>query len=505
MVTRIVRLLSLAGILVFALNDRVQMQSDARFLEPTESLSGNTGLWKVHSPDNLAREQVSFSAWYDRINRNPGHLTISTMGFGGNYGITDWLEFGANFEVNRRILVRNASELSLGQQQLGLFGTQVPGATRTAAELLPTSTLLAQLRSPVHPTVTSSANPEQAEAGEMIQLTAQGSSATGAPLTYSWTTTAGTIEGAGPEVQLDTTGLAPGSYVATVRVRERPGLFADSSNRFAIIEPVLLPPALTCSVNPSSVQVGEAVTLTGNGASPQDRPLTYEWSASGGQIVGTGATVRLDTTGASPGTITVLGTVFDDRGLSADCSVSITTVAPPPPLPPPDTVRLDSCEFGNNDGRVDNVCKAKLDTVALRLQSEPDASLAIVGFAATSEQDTQQLSQTRADNVRSYLVNEKGLAAGRLVSRTGAPGTGDASRKADLHLVPRGATFTGYNLLLDRQRGGSVETADQSSAPPASRRAGTRRNERVIVSIRPGRSVQPGTPDVGRSIIASVR
>jgi hypothetical protein len=164
----------------------------------------------------------------------------------------------------------------------------------------------------------------------------------------------------------------------------------------------------------------------------------------------------------------------------------------------PDTVLLDTCEFGNNDGRVDNGCKAKLNTVALRLQSEPDASLTIVGFAAIGEQDVQHLSQTRADRVRSYLANEKGIAAGRLISRTGTSDT--ASRKADLHLVPHGATFTGYNLLLDRQRGHSVETADQSFAPPAALRAGTLRSKRVIVSTR---SVQPGTPNIGRTFIAS--
>jgi hypothetical protein len=85
------------------------------------SLSGNTGLWKVLTPTNLPKGGVAVSVWLDRINRNPGQLTITTFGFGGSTGLNNWLELGINFEVNRRILVRRADQLSLGQQRLGLF------------------------------------------------------------------------------------------------------------------------------------------------------------------------------------------------------------------------------------------------------------------------------------------------------------------------------------------------------------------------------------------------
>src|SRR3990170_5684141 len=116
--------LILCGLLISAAHLQAQGQAEMRFLQPTASLSGNTGLWKVHSPINLAPGRAAFSVWADRINRNPGLLTITTYGFGGSAGLTSWLELGVNFEVNRRILVRRASELSLGQQQLGFFGTK---------------------------------------------------------------------------------------------------------------------------------------------------------------------------------------------------------------------------------------------------------------------------------------------------------------------------------------------------------------------------------------------
>ena len=128
---------------------------------------------------------------------------------------------------------------------------------------------------------------------------------------------------------------------------------------------------------------------------------------------------------------------------------------------------LDTCQFGLNSARVDNVCKAKLDSIALRLQSEPDASLAVVGFAASTERNAQQLSQARADNVRAYLSQDKGIAEGKLTSRTGAAGTGVAARKAEMHLVPRGATFMGYNRQLDLERARTVAAADPTPKNPA--------------------------------------
>jgi outer membrane protein OmpA-like peptidoglycan-associated protein len=229
-----------------------------------------------------------------------------------------------------------------------------------------------------------------------------------------------------------------------------------------------MPPTVSCSADRTRVQVGEVVNLTAQANSPDGHPLTYQWSTTGGSIVGSGATVRLDTTGARPGTVTATARVTDDRNLSASCTNTITVEAPPPPPPPPQVMLLDTCQFGLNSARVDNVCKAKLDSIALRLQSESDASLTVVGYAASNERNAQQMSQTRADNVRAYLSRDKGIAEGRLTSRTGAAGTGAAARKAEMHLVPRGATFMGYNMELDIERSRNAQAAAPRSPAVAS-------------------------------------
>jgi hypothetical protein len=116
------------------------------------SVLGNTGLWKVLTADTLESKQVAVSAWYDRINRNPGYLTISTSGISAAVGIAKHLELATAFEANRRVLVRRADQLSFGQQALGFFGNQTPGSPPTPDETVAGSSRMPQLRSPAVPT-----------------------------------------------------------------------------------------------------------------------------------------------------------------------------------------------------------------------------------------------------------------------------------------------------------------------------------------------------------------
>lgn len=303
-----------------------------------------------------------------------------------------------------------------------------------------------ELEPPRPSSVSCSADPSQVQASQMVHLSAQAKPAlSGDTLNYEWTTTGGTIQGSGPSVQLSTAGLTSGNYVATVRVTEQrvgartatPSPYVDCNAQFSVVNP----PTVELSAEPNQVQVGEAVNFTADGNSPDNRPLTYQWSTTGGSLHGSGTTARLDTAGVRPGTTTVTVRVVDDRNMSAQDSKTITVVAPPPPPPPPQTALLGQCQFALNSARVDNVCKAKLDGIALRLQNESDATLAIVGVASSKEGNPQHLSQARAENVRAYLVTEKGIAQDRLVTQTAPPGTNAQARRAEMHLVPRGATL----------------------------------------------------------------
>lgn len=635
---------------------QAQTPDDQPSHPPSSTIYGNTGLWKVFSARNLPKGQASFSAWYDRINRNPGFLTISTVGPSGAVGITDWLELGINFEINKRILARRQDQLSFGQQALGFFGNGTPFSPATPLELMP-GMIIPQLKfppsrfgvpngtagyfnqlpwvgsklqgngvgtvtmgiklnplteergdkiglsfrgyavipthrsvnfllnrptqtgdwvygsdiiltkyagnfaelnlnagfrayqSPGHgdqiiladevplgfgftiprktrlqvmgevtadvfvgahtrsttfdardpvdgtigfrawlthslaisggyrhpfnqfggdkngfiadvtfstpqekkapptpPSLTCSADPTEINAGQQVSLSAQGVSTTAKPITYSWTTTGGTIDGSGPTVTLRTDNLAPGSYTATVRATEEKGLTADCSASVTVRQPPPppQPPTVKISADKNRPQVGEIVNFTADGRSPQDRPLTYEWTTTAGRIEGTGARTRLDTTGMQPGPVTVTVKVTDDRGMSATDSTTINVVAPPPPPPPPPAPqpsKINDCAFKLNSPRVDNVCKAKLDDVALRLRNEADASVTIVGYADSRERNGNRLADSRANNTKTYLVSEKGIADSRVQVRRGEAARGPENRRVDIHLVPRGATF----------------------------------------------------------------
>jgi outer membrane protein OmpA-like peptidoglycan-associated protein len=211
------------------------------------------------------------------------------------------------------------------------------------------------------------------------------------------------------------------------------------------------------------VKPGDSSTITAQGVSPQNRPLTYSYTASSGTVSGSGTTATLSTTGAPAGTITVTCNVADDKGQTASATATVSIAAPPPP--PPATQKLCSIQFDHDKrrpARVDNDAKGCLDDVALNAQRSSDASLVVVGNSATDA----TLAAQRAVNTKDYLVKEKGIDASRISVRTGTAGADEV----DDYLVPAGSHFdtdvTGTTAVDE-----SAVTAQSRSARPARRKA----------------------------------
>ena len=199
------------------------------------------------------------------------------------------------------------------------------------------------------------------------------------------------------------------------------------------------PPTISCSANPSTVNPGDSATVTASGMSPQNRPLTYSYSASSGSVSGSTGSATLSTAGAAPGTITVTCNVVDDKGQTASSTTTVTVMAPPPP-PKPTTQSLCSINFGRDKkrpARVDNEAKACLDDVSLNLQRSSDAKLAVIGNAGTKAKMASKLAGERAVNTKEYLVNEKGIDASRVTVYSGSQ---DADTVTTT-LIPAGATM----------------------------------------------------------------
>jgi len=278
-----------------------------------------------------------------------------------------------------------------------------------------------------------------AESGESVGVRAMASDPDGDTLSYSWSATGGTVEGTGPAVRWNSSGTRPGVYTITANVDDGKGGSASCSVDVRVDPRPNRAPTMSCSAERSSVLTGERVRINAVASDPDGETLRYSWRTNGGQIIGSGASVQLDTTGLGAGRYTVTGRVEDPRGAAADCSTSVEVRVPPPP---PQASKLAECFFRAASARVDNVCKRVLDDVALRLQNDPKARVVIIGYADPKERRPDKLAKDRADAAKKYLVS-KGIADTRVDTRAagGQVGADKQNRRVDIIWVPEGATY----------------------------------------------------------------
>jgi outer membrane protein OmpA-like peptidoglycan-associated protein len=77
------------------------------------------------------------------------------------------------------------------------------------------------------------------------------------------------------------------------------------------------------------------------------------------------------------------------------------------------------CQFMPGSARLDNICKAKLDEVALRMKQESDSTAQVIGYAdgATgTPTGNQRLADQRAAAVKNYLVTRHGIDPSRITT-----------------------------------------------------------------------------------------
>lgn len=298
---------------------------------------------------------------------------------------------------------------------------------------------------PNHPPVAAcSANPASVYAGsnESVAIHVNASDPDNDPLTYAYSATGGTVEGTGPDARWNSTGLAAGNYTVNVKVDDGKGATASCAADISVAPKPNQPPTISCSTDRSPIMPGERTGITATASDPDGDPITYSYTTTAGQIVGSGAKVEFDSTGLQPGNYSVKCSASDGRGGTADASTNVDVQQPPPP---PQAAKVGDCGYNAvGVSRFDNACKRVGDDVALRLKNEPAAKLVIVGYADSKEPKAAKLAQTRADLAKKYIV-EKGIDASRISTRTGqaSPEKGQEkeNRRVDFVIVPEGATF----------------------------------------------------------------
>ncbi|HYX27908.1 MAG TPA: hypothetical protein VE863_05030, partial [Pyrinomonadaceae bacterium] len=305
-------------------------------------------------------------------------------------------------------------------------------------------------------TVSESCTPSSSSS---VTLTTSATDPDGDTLLYSYNVTGGRITGEGASVSWDLTGMGPGTYTATVDVDDGCGCITSATTTITIAACSNCHPVHTCptvSVScPSEADPNSSVTVTANFT--QGIPVvseTYNWTVSAGTITSGQGTrsITISTAGVAGGTITA---TVDVGGVDPSCNHTASCTFPIKVLPTP-PYKFDT--YGNirfNDE------KARLDNFAIQLQNMPSARGAIVGYGSCDAE-----GMTRANRAKDYLVNTRGIDAGRIDTIDGGclP-----ELQVQLWIVPQGATFSGGDAT------GVVSPCPDCKKKPATRRRGTRR------------------------------
>jgi outer membrane protein OmpA-like peptidoglycan-associated protein len=272
-----------------------------------------------------------------------------------------------------------------------------------------------------------------AGSGDSVIVRADASDPDSDPLTYSWTTSGGTVEGSGPEARWNSSGAAPGSYSVKVRVDDGRGGSADCSADIRVEPQPNRPPSMSCSADRNSAQIGESVQISASASDPDNDALNYSWKSSGGRVRGSGASVKFDTSGVKAGRYSVSGHVDDGRGGTADCVLSVEAMEPPPP---PEMVELEtrlalhSIYFATarpTTGNPTGGLVGSQEQILARLAADftrymtfrPEAHLILGGHADArgSAEYNKGLTERRVERTKSYLV-QHGVPADHLETRS---------------------------------------------------------------------------------------
>ena len=207
------------------------------------------------------------------------------------------------------------------------------------------------------------------------------------------------------------------------------------------------PPTVTCASERAEILPGENVTIRATASDPDGDPLTYDWSTTGGRVTGTGASAKLDFTGATPpATATITVRVSDGHSHTVSCN---SDVALREPARPAEAISRLAGGFPRNLSRLNNVDKACLDDMAQRLKADPRSHVVVIGYADSHERSPDRVAEQRANAVKDYVVQERGIEGSRITIRSAAAtkpvdaGTDAAAqagnRRVVVWFVPEGA------------------------------------------------------------------
>jgi outer membrane protein OmpA-like peptidoglycan-associated protein len=249
------------------------------------------------------------------------------------------------------------------------------------------------------------------------------------------------VTGTGATATVATGSLAAGSYTVKCGVKQgkpgkeglKPGESADATASFTV--KAFEPPSISCSANPAAIQMGGSSTVTAAGMSPQNRPLSYSYTATAGAVAGSGATAEFNSAGAAAGAVNIACNVSDDKGQTATANTTVTILAPVVAAPSPEIKKLearlalhsiffptDQPKIAKPEGGLVSSQEATLTALAAdfkRYQEfKPEAHLILSGHADArgSSEYNKLLSERRVARTKQFLA-EQGVAEASIETR----------------------------------------------------------------------------------------
>ena len=172
-------------------------------------------------------------------------------------------------------------------------------------------------------------------------------------------------------------------------------------------------PDLVCTAEDLTIGVGEFTRIRVDVTDPLGGELTYEWTTSGCRLEPNGNEAVFYSDECEPGSYAVNVVVTNAGGHSNQCGVMIKVEVAEPEMR---LVKLDLPMVPFQSGtRVDNVAKAILDDIAVRIQEYPGVTVELVGHSDSvgSEDANMKIGMTRAENVKKYLVERHSIEPDR--------------------------------------------------------------------------------------------
>ena len=290
----------------------------------------------------------------------------------------------------------------------------------------------------------------------------------GRQLTYKWKVNGQPMGGNSPELQFTPDRAGQSMIELHVEAPNETGLpvrTAKASTLSLNVQEYKAPTITGCTAIPAQLAYGQQAKLSAQATGSPCSEIRFKWTATEGTVTNDtmanagfdSKSVRFEQGGKIQSkTVTVTGTVTDDRGATASCNTSIKVDYTP------EAIRFSDLIFSKGSARVNNCAKRILLEEVAAKAADPDYEIVLVGHFDQDEAGTARRPSTLD---RQRVLN----AIAVLTAGTGTCARVDASRiKADWVGTEQKSNFqpgvcgTSARAAPSERAGPRVPPADQN-------------------------------------------